>query len=261
MGKAMTKLFGGSSSKQESKPVEMRAYPFTFQTGAGNISATPGTYATWDEKRGIQKTPGSPTQVSVDMDRGYSTRYGQSGSVLGSLLPTYQGVSDEGVNLIRGDIQRFRDNENPFVQARVTPLKQEYARQYGELQRGLGRRNVFGSIGANELMRFSNQANREIADQGALATQEATAASLQATNDLLSAAKSRADVENVVAEQWRTLGDAELTAVLKEMGLGMAAIELLVQDRRLSTQSEQKTDDSGKGILNTIGRGLFAFGA
>ncbi len=259
MGKIGKTLFGGSSSSQKSSPLEYRAYPFTFQTGAGSISATPGTYATWDEKRGIQKTPGSPTQIGVNMDRGYTTRYGQASSVLGSLLPTYQGVSDEGVNLIRGDIQRFRDNENPFVQARVNPLKQEYAAQYGALQRGLGRRNVFGSIGSNALMDFSARANREIADQAALATQEATAASLQATNDLLSAAKSRADVENVVAEQWRTLGDAELAAVLKEMGLGLAAVELLIKDRRLSTQSEQKSS-SDEGILSTVGRGLFAFG-
>ena len=89
----------------------------------------------------------------------------------------FRSRSDQTMNQYDDLYKELQSNSNPFIQARVDPLKASIAQNRGELQRGQGLRGVGGSSFANdELSKFDFTANRELGNATSTATQEALGA-------------------------------------------------------------------------------------
>ena len=89
----------------------------------------------------------------------------------------FRNRSDENAGAYDKLYAELTSNQNPFIQARVDPLKGQIASRRGELQRSQGLRGVSGSsFGNDELTNFDFGANRELGNATATATQEALGA-------------------------------------------------------------------------------------
>ena len=89
----------------------------------------------------------------------------------------FRNRSDENAGAYDKLYAELTSNQNPFIQARVDPLKGQIASRRGELQRSQGLRGVSGSsFGNDELTNFDFGASRELGNATASATQEALGA-------------------------------------------------------------------------------------
>ena len=89
----------------------------------------------------------------------------------------FRSRSDQTMNQYDDLYKELQSNSNPFIQARVDPLKASIAQNRGALERGQGLRGVGGSSFANdELSKFDFTANRELGNATSTATQEALGA-------------------------------------------------------------------------------------
>ena len=89
----------------------------------------------------------------------------------------FRSRSDRTMNQYDDLYKELQSNSNPFIKARVDPLKASIAQNRGELQRGQGLRGVGGSsFGNDELSKFDFTANRELGNATSTATQEALGA-------------------------------------------------------------------------------------
>lgn len=86
--------------------------------------------------------------------------------------PRISGLRDETLGNLRGLLGEASGNQGAFIQARVNPLQARVEKQRGALQRSLGRRNVFGSFGSQDLTNFDIDTQRALSDARAQATQE-----------------------------------------------------------------------------------------
>ena len=89
----------------------------------------------------------------------------------------FRSRSDQTMSQYDDLYKELQSNSNPFIQARVDPLKASIAQNRGALERGQGLRGVGGSSFANdELSKFDFTANRELGNATSTATQEALGA-------------------------------------------------------------------------------------
>lgn len=120
---------------------------------------------------------------------------------------------------------RLGSNMNPFIEARVRPLEEQFANTRGQLERGLNQRGVFGSLANNEMLKFDTEANRQMADQRALATNEALNA-MMANEQLFQGLNQ--DELNLVGTR--------LKEDLGTLGLSLEALRLIRGDIRQTSQ-------------------------
>lgn len=150
-----------------------------------------------------------------------------------------------------GNVNRLRSNQNEFIDARVAPLEASLDRTLADAKRGLIRRGVSGTLANNELMRIRGEGERQIADQRALATEEALNAVL--------------DQESAI----RGVGQDEMSAAqslvkdeLSRLGISAEVLLGLLGSRRQTTQivSDGQTTMNRESPARIIGS-IMAAGA
>lgn len=145
---------------------------------------------------------------------------------------------------VNSDIDSLRSSANDFIQARVNPLRENIGLARGSLERGLNRRGVFGSLSNNELSRFDNNANRQIADQTALATADAN-------NQIFQRQQFGSNLNSAI----NAIAQQILNQELSKLGLGNVPAGTIAQSS-LAPTSTTTSGSSNSGILGTIGTGL-----
>jgi hypothetical protein len=126
-------------------------------------------------------------------------------------------------------ISDLKGNANPYIAARVRPLEQSINERRKDLSRGLGQRSIYGSLANNEMIKFDSAAQRELADQKALAT-----------NDTLNALYAAEGLDRSVRGDVMSLADGYLKASLSELGLSLEGLNLA-----LSGSNRRATDIAG----------------
>lgn len=150
--------------------------------------------------------------------------------------PTYAGLSRfDGQNQnqmqrIGNLISGLQSNNNPFIQARVNPMKDATANARADLSRSITQRGVVGSLGNNELIKFDNNANRQIGDAASLATQES-----------LQSIFSAEGLANNLNEGQMKLANDYLQRDLAALGLNLQAAQLALSGRQFSTPGNTQT--------------------
>lgn len=172
-------------------------------------------------------TLGATVPISYEAPRSFNL----SGD-LGSLNLTPDNVQvNSGVPSMLGRLPDLRGNENAFIRARVSPYQEALQRRIADIDRGLGMRGVSGSLRNNELNNAMIAGNREIANQTALAQQEA----MGAEQDVLKSA---------IAQELAT------------MGLGLEGLRLVLGDRRQTSQAiggtSSQTTTGGGNLANAL---------
>jgi hypothetical protein len=98
-----------------------------------------------------------------------------------NLIGKAQNADPTGRNAMVDSLSNYRrmltdasGNQNPYIQARVRPLEEQFGRRRGELMRSLGQRGVMGSsFGDQSLNSFGIDSERALGDARSQATQEA----------------------------------------------------------------------------------------
>lgn len=130
---------------------------------------------------------------------------------------------------IGGDIEALRGELNPFIQARVTPLREALSERVARTKQDYSRRGVFGTLRSHAVQNIETLGQREIADQTALATQEIFSSILQR--------------QGLIGQ----LSEAELSQTLQRQGLA-AQVYSAAFDQTLRQQ----------GMLSTIANQMAA---
>lgn len=228
-----------------------------------------GLFGGGDEKQTIITTPGQATQLSPLFN--FNSRFGSKGTgtvadATGGGFSTgfgndaYTGMerfdvnNRAGIGRIGAFIGNLSSNQNPFIQARVNPLRDSLANQRADLSRGLSLRGVQGSLSNNEMIKFDNNAGRQLGDASALATQEAL-------QSMISAEGLGADLNSGQLD----LANEYLKRDLSALGLNMDAVRLALSGRLFSTPGQTQTSRSNGasdfgGILSGVGSVLGGIG-
>lgn len=137
-------------------------------------------------------------------------------------------------------LNRVRGNQNPFIEARVSPLIERLSGLPAQTQRDFARRNVFGSIANNEVNQLREDVAGEIGNARALATQDALGF-------------ERA----VLGDQRRGALDL-LTKELSALGVSQDAINAVLNTRQVAGGTQTSSGSSTTEGLGNIGRLLLA---
>lgn len=210
-----------------------------------------------DEKQTVTTTPSSipisyasPFGFNLTTSGGSQLQAGSAGGFvkapaqIGTLNTRFGNLTDNALGRTGGYINDLRGNMNPFIQARVRPLETDIATKRGMLDRNLSRRGIAGSLANNELMNFDNNANRQLADARATATNEALSALYQAEG-----------LDRSVRGDLLTAADTLLKQELTTLGLSLEGLNLA-----LSGAQRRATDVAG-GTSTTRTSGASDFGS
>lgn len=170
-----------------------RAYSTPYSSLAGGrLTLDPSIRAIQNEALGLYRnllpnirpdlTGRFDTSTLANIRSGVSgIRPGVAGvrSGVSGLHSGYSGISS-GLNTIQSGIGGLREsltgNRGAFMNARLNPLRQALAQRRGELTRSNDRRGVYGTFANQDLTNLDIAGNRAIADEAALALNEAIAA-------------------------------------------------------------------------------------
>lgn len=220
-----SKLFGSKNQEQTTKSIGIQ--PKRIRSSFGNSSLNSDI-----------NTAGTVTN-SLSLDPIIEQLRNESLSGFRSLLGS-----------LNSDIDSLRGNQNAFIDARVNPLQEQFAESRGRLSRDTARRGVFGSLANNELERFDIGTGRALADQRALAT-----------NDALNAILQRENFQRQLFGDINTVAQQELSEALQGLGLQSNAANVLIQGNSSgNTGSTTTSTQSGNpGILGGLGTVLSLF--
>jgi len=214
-------LFGGGKQTTTQKVERLPpAFPQIF-TGAGGSLETTGT-----AERPVARI-NLPSQIQELREEAL----GGSRALLGD---------------IQGDIGTLRGLENPLIQARQRPIREEIQRGQRRVGEEFGRRGVFGT--------FRQQAEEDIGFRGAQALGEAD---VQARRETLDAILQRQAFQRDVTGDVARAGQELLAQELTTLGLSDAAINQIIQSQ---LPSQTTKTEPGTPIGETIGSLLFAAG-
>ena len=139
-----------------------------------------------------------------------------------------------------GRLGDLRGNENAFIRARVSPYQEALQRRIADVDRGLAMRGVTGTLRTNEVNNTMLMGNREIANQTALAQQEAISAEQQV-------------LQQAIAQELAT------------MGLGLEGLRLALGDRRQTSQAiggtKMETTSGGGSFIDSLSGLASIYGA
>ena len=196
-------------------------------------------------KRSTRRTLSDPIDFTVDS--GLNRLTGGIGGSSVTISPQIGALRSEARNLfssaisgVRDDIGRLRSLENPFIRARVRPTEERFDRLRADTDRGFARRNVFGTLRANEAARIEGEGSRAVADQAALATAQSLDSIFQRQGFVAS-----------IADRITGLSQDEFRQALAELGLGLRATGLSEASRReIGREEKGETKDPSKGLGN-----------
>lgn len=197
MSKITKTLFGGSDSRQSSKAeFGVRSTPYSSFSG-DRLNLDPSI-------RGLQ-------EESLTGVRG--------------VIPGYsRGTSDVIANL-RATRERLSGNQSPFIQARVNPLEQALTARRGELQRSISERGLGGSsFGEQAITGFTTDAERQLGDARALATQESLGAMTGIDEGTLQALNQQAQIMSSMYGIPLDVAKQRLEQELQAFGLGKSQV-------------------------------------
>lgn len=217
-------IFGGgkqkttTSSTASTVPITY-ASPFTFTSNFGTGSASFG-----GDGSTINMNPAIQTNMN---------RFGQ--------------LTNQSLGRTGNYISELRGNANPFINARIRPLEESINNRRDELSRSMTRRGVVGSLANNEMLKFDNAAQRELADQRALMT-----------NDTLNSLYQMEGLDRAVRGDVLTLADAQLKDDMARLGLSLEGLQLALSGagRRatdVAGETQTTTTKGGSNILGGIG--------
>jgi hypothetical protein len=201
------------------------------QDKSTDYSRTSGGHTSFDPSiRGLQDEALGKTAEQETGVMGYGTQF--------------RTRSDQTFNQYDDLYKELQSNANPFIQARVDPLKASIAQNRGTLERGQGLRGVGGSSFANdELSKFDFTSNRELGNATASATQEALGARSNTLGSIGNLNTSTLAGNTQLTNSLNTLnsnrtGIARDRASLERAGLGLSADS--EAQGRLSEQQKQQ---------------------
>ena len=182
------------------------------------------------------QTRGATVPITYETPRSFSLT-GDSGSL--NMDPSNIRVNS-GVPSMLGRLGDLRGNENAFIRARVSPYQEALQRRIADVDRGLAMRGVTGSLRTNEVNNTMLMGNREIANQTALAQQEAISAEQQV-------------LQQAIAQELAT------------MGLGLEGLRLALGDRRQTSQAiggtQTQTTSGGGSFIDSLSGLASIYGA
>lgn len=148
--------------------------------------------------------------------------------------------------------QSLLGNNGRFIEARVNPILESNALRRGALERGLSRRGIFGTLANNEIQNFDTTADRNVADQRALATQ-----------DGLNAEANVLGVQRALNSDINTIAGQTLSQELATLGLESEIANILINANTPITSGGTSTETTkgGGDPLGSIGGLLGGLGA
>ena len=158
-------------------------------------------------------------------------------------LERFAQGNQAGIGRINSLIGRLNSNENPFIQARVSPLENEIANRRDDLTRQLSQRGVVGALGNNELMKFNAQSDRQLGEARALATNDALGSLMQAEGVAGNLNRGEMDLANQYLQR-----------DLQSLGLDMNAVQMALSALRFGegTQTTNSTTKSKADIGSLV---------
>ncbi len=212
------------------------------------------TYGARGGITGYQTVPGAEEQfVNID-----PRIRGLREETLGR-IPGYRGTLGTASQGYLGQLgemsEEMKSNNNPFIQARVNPLIARQSQARGNLQQDLGRRGIgLGTtFGANSLGNFESITGREVADQTALATQEALAARMGLDAQTFNVVQQTIQGFQGMDAQEQAIAAANLSQELVSLGLSQ-------QDASAAIAAAGLQNQGNMNAQNILGRGLYGAG-
>ena len=178
--------------------------------------------------------------VNVRKTPGFSDNIGR--------VETANRAADSRFGTLIGDLS---GNTNPYIRARVRPTEELVRQNVASVSRDVGRRNIQGSLGQNQIQNAQFLGAREVADQGALATTEAI-------NSQLAAEAGRVGVGRETLD----IAQAQLNDELQQINIAMDALSTSLGDQeQLSQMLSGTTADQVDTPINQGGDILVALDA
>ena len=212
-GGLLSSLVGAGLSIYQARQV---ADSMQVQDKSTDYSKTSGGHTSFDPSiRGLQDASMANTGALESGVMGYGS--------------TFRARSDENKDQYDKLYAELTSNQNPYIQARVNPLKEQIAGSRGQIQRNQGLRGVSGSsFGNDELTNFDFGAQRQLGDAGAMATHDALGSRSNTLGSLTGLNQNRLTGETQLTNTLNTLnsnrtGIARDRATLERAGLGLSA--------------------------------------
>ena len=157
---------------------------------------------------------------------------------------TFRARSDENKAQYDDLYRELTSNQNPFIQARVDPLKEQIAGSRGQIQRNQGLRGVSGSsFGNDELINFDFGAQRQLGNASALATNDALGARGNTLGSLSSLNQNRLSGETQLTNSLNTLNTNRTGIANDRLRQETAGLGLSAQSEAASRLSEQQKQE------------------
>ena len=165
----------------------------------------------------------------------------------------FRSRSDRTMNQYDDLYKELQSNSNPFIQARVDPLRASIAQNRGELQRGQGLRGVGGSSFANdELSKFDFTANRELGNATSTATQEALGARTNTLGSIGNLNTSTLAGNSQVSNNLNTLNTNRNTVARDRINQELASLGLSENAAKQLQASQLGQNDAYAKLLQGI---------
>ena len=201
---------------------------------------------------GIEASTGGGGSLTVDNTPTGVVASARISSDVRSTIAEGLSNSNDALGRIEETIADLRSNTNAFINARVTPLAQAVESRIAQKSREFSQRKIFGGLASAEIDQFRLEGEAEIAEQTALATQEALNATLAAEG-----------VAGQVNDDIAAAAQQLLTVELAELGLSLDAIRLSQATIQPTSQTTSGTSltttDDGGGVLGDIAAIASAF--
>jgi hypothetical protein len=151
-----------------------------------------------------------------NLQEGFLGDVGKIRGDLGNFYNTYQANMQDTRNRLLGDAGAFRE-------ARLNPIREQFARLQGETQRGLGLRGLGGSsFGAQTMSALARDRSRAEGDAGALADRETLSAITGIDQSVIDSMAKRIQQETMLAGLPAEIANQRLIQELQALNFGKA---------------------------------------
>ncbi len=241
-GSLLTTLLGAGVDYYQARQM---ADALKVQDKSTDYSKTSGGHTSFDPSiRGLQDQSLGNTAALESGVMGYGT--------------TFRARSDESKGQYDALYRELTSNQNPYIQARVDPLKEQIASSRGQIQRNQGLRGVSGSsFGNDELTNFDFGAQRQLGDASSLATNDALGARSNTLGSLASLNQNRLAGETSMTNSLNTLNQNSTQIARDRASLERAGLGLSADSEAASRAGDIATQDSyGRMLQRLLGGGM-----
>lgn len=207
------------------------------QDKSTDFSRTSGGHTSFDPSiRALQDKSLAETDKAISGTMGYGT--------------TFRARSDENKDQYDKLYAELTSNQNPYIQARVNPLKEQIASSRGLIQRNQGLRGISGSsFGNDELTNFDFGASRQLGDAGSTATREALGARSTTLGSLGALNQNRLSGETQLTNTINTLNSNRHGIANDRLRMETAGLGLSAQSEAAGRLSEQQKQEMYSRLL------------